>query len=381
MLVLYNIFRCGGYFMIIGSVIELKESEKRVGLIPEHAAQYIQSGHEVIVERGLGKASGFDDEEYVNVGAQVVDSAQEVWAHADMIVKVKEPMVEEFEFMRPDQIIYTYFHLAANKQLTEALMKQKVSAVAYETVEDEKGQLVLLRPMSEIAGKLAILEANKYLESHYGGKGVLLSGTSTVDPAHVVIVGVGAVGNSALKEAYNLGASISALVRHEDDIQHLKAQYPGIEVFLSTEENIILCLKKADVVVSSVLIPGAKTEQLIKKTYLHEMEAGSVIVDVAIDQGGSLETSRATTHSDPIYEVDGVLHYCVSNMAGAVPKTSSKALGDATIKYGLEIANAGFKNAMLNNEGLKKGINVFDGDVVNEAVAKAHNFHFKKIKL
>lgn len=367
--------------MIIGSVIELKESEKRVGLIPEHAAQYVQAGHEVIVESGLGKPSGFDDEEYISVGARVVESAQEVWNHADMIVKVKEPMVEEYDLMRPDQIIYTYFHLAANKQLTEALMKHKVSAVAYETVEDEDGQLVLLRPMSEIAGKLAILEANKYLESHYGGKGVLLSGTSTVDPAHVVIVGVGSVGNSALKEAYNLGASISALVRTEEDVKRLEKHYAGIEAFVSTEENIIHCLKKADVVVSSVLVAGTKTEQLIKKTYLKHMEAGSVIVDVAIDQGGSLETSRPTTHSEPIYEVDGILHYCVSNMAGAVPKTSSKALGDATIKYGLEIANAGFKASMLHNEGLKKGVNLYDGDVVNEAVAKAHDLPYKKLKL
>lgn len=367
--------------MKIGSVIELKESEKRVGLIPEHAKMYIDGGHEVIVESGLGQASGFDDEEYTKIGATVLSCAKDVWDQADMIVKVKEPMLEEYVLMREGQIVYTYFHLAANRQLTEALIEHKVSAVAYETVEDEDHNLVLLRPMSEIAGKLAILEANKYLESHYGGKGVLLSGTSTVAPAHVVIVGVGSVGNSALKEAYNLGATISALVRNEEDALRLQKEYPGIEAFVSTEDNIIYCLKKADVVVSSVLVPGAKTEQLIKKSYLKEMEAGSIIVDVAIDQGGSLETSRPTTHSEPIYEIDGILHYCVSNMAGAVPKTSSKALGDATIKYGLEIANSGFEEAMRRNEGLKKGVNVYDGKVVNEAVAKAHDLVFNKFEI
>lgn len=367
--------------MIIGSVIELKESEKRVGLIPEHAKMYLDAGHHVIVEQGLGVASGFSDEMYEAVGVEVVSDAKTVWDNAEMIVKVKEPMPEEFPLMREGQIIYTYFHLAANKALTKALIDQKITSVAYETVEDENGNLVLLRPMSEIAGKLAILEANKYLESHYGGKGILLSGTSTVAPAHVVIVGVGSVGNAALREAYNLGASISALVRTQDDANRLMKSFPKVEALVSTTENILYCLRKADVVVSSVLVPGAKTEQLIKREYLSEMEEGSVIVDVAIDQGGSIETSRATTHSEPVYKVDGILHYCVSNMAGAVPKTSSKALGDATIQFGLILANEGFKESMLNHVGLSKGVNTFDGKLVNEAVAKAHDLQYDSLDI
>lgn len=363
--------------MVIGSVIELKQSEKRVGLIPEHAKMYIENGHTVIVESGLGVASGYSDEDYNAVGAIVKDNKEVIWQEADMIIKVKEPMGEEYCLMREDQIIYTYFHLAADKQLTEALIEKKVNAVAYETVEDANGDLVLLKPMSEIAGKLAVLEANKYLETHYGGKGILLSGTSTVDPGHVVIVGVGSVGCAALEEASNLGATITALVRTEDDCQRVQNMYPNAEVLVSTEANIISSLQKADVVISSVLVPGAKTNQLIKQEYLKEMEAGSVIVDVAIDQGGSIETSRPTTHLEPIYTVDGIIHYCVANMAGSVPKTSSKALGAATIVYGLEIANKGLENAALDS-GIQKGINTYQGKLVNKAVAEAHNLQYTK---
>ena len=363
--------------MVIGSVIELKQSEKRVGLIPEHAKMYIENGHTVIVESGLGVASGYSDADYSVVGAIVKDSKEVVWQEADMIIKVKEPMGEEYCLMREDQIIYTYFHLAADKQLTEALVEKKVNAVAYETVEDANGDLVLLKPMSEIAGKLAVLEANKYLETHYGGKGILLSGTSTVAPGHVVIVGVGSVGCAALEEASNLGATITALVRTENDCARVKNMYPDAEVLVSSEENIISSLKKADVVISSVLVPGAKTNQLIKREYLKEMEDGSVIVDVAIDQGGSIETSRPTTHLEPIYTIDGVIHYCVANMAGSVPKTSSKALGAATIVYGLEIANKGLENAALDI-GIQKGINTYQGKLVNEAVASAHNLQYIK---
>lgn len=368
--------------MIIGSVIEIKDSERRVGLIPKHARMYIENNHQVIVESGLGIASGFMDSDYIAVGAKVVSSAKEVWDVADMIVKVKEPMESEFSLMRPQQIIFTYFHLAANKKLTKALIKNNVSAVAYETVENDLKELVLLRPMSEIAGKLAILEANKYLESHYGGKGVLLSGATNVKVGHVVILGVGSVGYSALVEAYNLGASISALVRSEERKEKLEKLFDNkIEVLISSEENIIKSLKKADVVVSSVLIPGAKTKQLIKKSHLKYLEPGSVIVDVAIDQGGSIETSRPTTHSDPIYIVDDVIHYCVSNMAGAVPKTSSLALGSETIKYGLQIANKGLIEAIKVDKGLLKGLNIYAGKVVNEAVAKAHNLDYDKLQI
>ena len=366
--------------MIIGSVLELKESECRVGLIPEHAKAYVDAGHTVFVESGLGVASGFSDDEYKAVGAEVCASADEVWLKSDMIIKVKEPMACEYKHMREEQIIYTYFHLAANRELTDALIEHKVTAVAYETVENHTGELVLLKPMSEIAGKLAILEANKYLEYHYGGKGVLLSGTSTVEPAHVLIVGVGNVGGSALKEAYNLGASITALVRSDEDVKTLNKLYKDIEVLISNEENIIASLKKADVVVSSVLVAGAKTSQLIKRDYLKFMEDGTVIVDVAIDQGGSLETSRPTTHLEPVYTIDGVIHYCVANMAGAVPKTASKALGSSTLQYGLELANMGLENACTQDLGLRKGINVYKGQLVNEAVSITHDLKLETLK-
>lgn len=368
--------------MIVGSVLELKESEKRVGLIPTHAQMYINNGHRVIVESGLGVASGFSDEDYSSIGAKVVKSAKEVWDVAEMIIKVKEPLPCEFDLMQKDQIIFTYLHLAANYDLTKALIDKGVKAVAYETITNSENDLVLLRPMSEIAGKLSITEANKYLESHYGGKGILLSGTSNVKPGHVLIVGVGSVGYSAMREAYNLGASITALVRSEEKRLDLLSKFNGdVEVLISSEENIIESLKKADVVVSSVLVAGAKAQQLIKKDHLKLMEKGSVIIDVAIDQGGSIETSRPTTHRNPIYIEDGIIHYCVANMAGAVPKTASVALGFETVKYGLIIANKGLESAAKADKGIKKGINVYMGHLVNDQVGMGLGIESSKLKL
>ncbi len=368
--------------MIVGSVIELKESEKRVGLIPQHAKMYVDNGHEVIVEKGLGVASGFSDANYISVGAKVVDSAKEVWDQVEMMIKVKEPMPAEFALMRKDQIIFTYLHLAANEDLTKALMDRQVKGVAYETVTNEHNELVLLRPMSEIAGKLAILEANKYLENHYGGKGILLSGCSKVKPGHVLIVGVGSVGLSAMREAYNLGATITALVRTEEKrLALLKKFNNDVEVLISNEENLVYALKKSDVIVSSVLIAGAKTQQLIKRHHLDLIEAGSIIVDVAIDQGGSIETSYPTTHKKPIYIEQGILHYCVTNMAGAVPKTASVALGAETIVYGLIIANKGLEKAAIDDVGIYKGINVYDGKLVNDQVGMALGIEAFELKL
>lgn len=368
--------------MIVGSVLELKESEKRVGLIPAHAEMYVNNGHRVIVESGLGRASGFSDKDYLSVGAEVVSGAKDVWDMVDMIIKVKEPMPSEFDLMREGQIIFTYLHLAANYDLTVALMDKKVKAVAYETITNNNNDLVLLRPMSEIAGKLAITEANKYLESHYGGKGILLSGTTNVKPGHVLIVGAGSVGYSAMREAYNLGASVTALVRSEEKRLALLSRFNNdAEVLISSEENITASLKKADVVVSSVLVAGAKAQQLIKKDHLKIMEKGSVIIDVAIDQGGSTETSRPTTHRNPIYIEDGIIHYCVANMAGAVPKTASVALGFETIKYGLLIANKGLEKAAQDDVGIKKGINVYNGHLVNDQVGMGLGIESSKLKL
>lgn len=368
--------------MIIGSVIELKESEKRVGLIPIHAKMYVDNGHQVIVESNLGLASGFCDQNYLDVGAKVVKTAKEVWSQAEMMIKVKEPMSSEYDLMREDQIIFTYLHLAANKDLTKALIDKKVKAVAYETVTNSNQELVLLKPMSELAGKLAILEANKYLESHYGGKGILLSGATNVKPGHVLIVGVGSVGYSAMREAYNLGATITALVRTEERRHELLEKFNhDVEVLISSEENIIYGLKKSDVIVSSVLIAGAKAQQLIKRKHLDLIEDGSIIVDVAIDQGGSVESSRPTVHGEPIYIENGVIHYCVTNMAGAVPKTASVALGSETIKYGLKIANLGLEAAAIKDEGIKKGINVYGGNLVNDQVARGLGLKFKELVL
>lgn len=368
--------------MIVGSVLELKESEKRVGLIPAHAQMYINNGHQVVVESNLGVASGFSDDDYLAVGAIVVSSAKDVWDRAEMIIKVKEPMPCEYDLMKKDQIIFTYLHLAANYDLTVALINKKVKAVAYETITNKDNDLVLLRPMSEIAGKLAITEANKYLESHYGGKGILLSGTTNVKPGHVLIVGAGSVGYSAMREAYNLGATVTALVRSEEKRAALLSRFNNdVEVLISSEENITASLKKADVVVSSVLVAGAKAQQLIKKEHLKIMEKGSVIIDVAIDQGGSTETSRPTTHRSPIYIEEGIIHYCVANMAGAVPKTASVALGFETIKYGLLIADKGLEQAAKDDRGISLGINVYQGHLVNSQVGMGLGIESSKLKL
>lgn len=367
--------------MKIGSVVEAKTYENRVGLIPKQAKQYIDAGHEVIVEAGLGIKSGFSDKSYEAVGAKVLDTAKEVWDNAEMIIKVKELIPEEFDLMREGQIIYTFLHLAANADLTQALIDKKVKAVAYETVRNDAGELVLLKPMSEIAGKLAVLEGSKFLESQYGGKGVLLSGTSLVDPANVLIVGIGSVGLSALVDLYNLGAHITALVHREASRNRIQMMFPKIEVLVNNEEAMVKSLKKADLIISSVLVPGSKAEQLIRREHLDIIEDGSVIVDVAIDQGGSTEMSRVTTHEDPIFIEDGVIMYCVANMGGAVPRTGSEALGKATIKYGLEIANKGLEQAAKDDFGLKLGINVYKGDVVNKQVADELGYELKELNL
>lgn len=367
--------------MKIGSVTEAKTYENRVGLTPLHAQKYVEAGHEVYVEKGLGIKSGFGDKLYREAGATVLETAKEVWDIAEMIIKVKEIIPSEFDLMRDNQIIFTYLHLAANKDLTQALIDKNVKAFAYETVTGDDGSLVLLSPMSEIAGKLAVLEGAKYLESHYGGKGVLLSGTRLVKPANVVIVGIGSVGYSALTDAYNLGANVTALVHSEKKRDALLEEFNGeVNAKVNSEEVLREALKDADLIISSVLLPGGKAEQLIRREHLDIIEDGSVIVDVAIDQGGSTEMSRVTTHEDPIFIENGVIHYCVANMGGAVPKTGSRALGNATIPYGLEIANKGLEQAAKDDEGLKKGINVYLGDVVNKEVANELGYEYKELK-
>ena len=367
--------------MKIGCVTEAKTYENRVGLTPKHAKSYIEAGHEVYVEAGLGIKSGFSDDRYRQVGATVLNSAKAVWDIAEMIIKVKEIIPSEFDLMREGQIIYTYLHLAANKDLTQALIDKKVKAVAYETVTNDAGELVLLKPMSEIAGKLAVLEGAKYIETHYGAKCVLLSDTSLVEPANVVIVGIGSVGHSALIDAYHLGANVTALVHSEAKRKILLKEFDGkVKVLINSDEVLKEVLVDADIFIISVILPGGKAEQLIRREHLDILEDGSVIVDVAIDQGGSTEMSRVTTHEDPIFIEHGVIHYCVANMGGAVPKTGSKALGTATTHYGLQIANKGLEKAAQDDEGLKRGINVYLGAVVNEEVANELGYKFEQLK-
>ncbi|HZJ86387.1 MAG TPA: alanine dehydrogenase [Erysipelotrichaceae bacterium] len=368
--------------MKIGCVMEAKTYENRVGLTPFLTKAYVENGHEVYVEKDLGLKSGFTNKQYIKAGATVLDTAKEVWDVADMILKVKELIESEFDFMREGQIIFTYLHLAANKKLTQALVDKKVKAVAYETVTNDKGELVLLKPMSEIAGKLAVLEGSKYLESLHGGKGVLISGTSMVEPAKVVIVGIGSVGHSALVDAYGLGAKVTTLVRRESQRQELLEEFNHkIKVRINSDEVLREELEDADLVISSVLVPGSKAEQLIRREHLDILEDGSVIVDVAIDQGGSTEMSRVTTHDDPIFIEQGIVHYCVANMGGAVPNTGSRALDKATAPYGLAIANKGLEQAAKDDPGLLKGINVYLGDVVNKEVADELGFEYKELVL
>ncbi len=367
--------------MIVGCVREIKESENRVGLMPTHAFEYVNAGHTVIVESGLGEASGFPDALYSDAGATVVDSAEAVWAQVDMMIKVKEPLESEYPLMRAGQILFTYLHLADNAPLTQALVDRKVTAFAYETVTDSQGRLPLLRPMSEVAGRLSIQQGAKYLEGHYGGKGILLSGVPGVHGGHVVIIGAGVVGMSACKTALGTGASVSILDTNLDRLAYIEDVFNGrVNTIFSDEHNIQEELKRADIVIGSVLIPGDKAPKLVRREHLELMEKGTVLVDVAIDQGGCFETSKPTTHQNPIFIDSGIVHYCVTNMPGAVPQTSTHALGNATIRYGLEIANRGALEAIQSNEGLFNGLNAYDGYITNAAVARSQNFEYNNMK-
>lgn len=348
--------------MKIGCVKEIKNHEYRVGMTPDNVEEYIKYSHEVFIETKAGEGSGFTDEEYAKAGATIIDTAEEVWESCDMIVKVKEPLEEEYPLMRKGQILYTYLHLAANLPLTNALLASGCKAVGYETITDKKGGLPLLKPMSEIAGRLSIQEGAKYLEKPFGGRGVLLGGVPGVKKAKVVVLGGGIVGINACKMALGLGADVTVLDMNLDRLAYLDEIFGGaLKTMYSTETAIKNEIKDADLVIGAVLIPGASTPKLLKKEYLKTMKKGSVIVDVAVDQGGCFETTKATYHNDPIFEIDGVVHYCVANMPGAVPNTSTIALTNATLRYGLMIANLGLEKAAEQDSGLKNGINVFEG--------------------
>jgi len=363
--------------MRIGIPKEIKTNENRISLVPAGAEALVAAGHEVMVEKGGGVGSGFTDQQYAAVGATIGATAAKVWAAADMIIKVKEPIAREWKHMRKGQTIFTYFHFAADEKLTRAHMESGATCIAYETVELPSGDLPLLIPMSEVAGRMAVQEGAKYLEKLYGGYGVLLGGVPGVPPAKVVVLGGGIVGINAAKMAAGMGAKVTILDLSLPRLRYLSDVMPAnVTCIYSNRHNILEQISTADLVVGGVLIPGAKAPKLIRREDLKLMKEGSVIVDVAIDQGGCVETIKATTHEDPVYTVDGVIHYGVANMPGGVPRTSTLALTNATFPYAMKLANKGWKKALAADPGLLKGLNVVDGKVTYEGVAEAFGIKY-----
>ncbi len=357
--------------MKVGCVKEIKNKEFRVGMTPDCVRNYKAAGHEVYIEKGAGIGSGFTDDEYAAAGAIMIDEAKEVWDTVEMMIKVKEPLPEEYPFFHEGLILYTYLHLAADKPQTDALLAAKVKGVAYETLYDPaNGGLPLLAPMSQIAGRLSVQEGAKYLEKIYGGEGILLSGVPGTPKGNIVILGAGTVGTSALKIAVGMGANVTILDINIQRLSYLDDLFGArIQTLVSNAANIEKVLKDADVVVGAVLIPGKAAPKLIKAEHLKIMKPGSVFVDVAVDQGGCAETTHVTYHDDPIYIVDGVVHYCVGNMPGAVPRTSTIALTNSTVHYGLQIANKGLEQACKDNEVIYSAINTYDGKLTCKNVA------------
>ncbi len=367
--------------MKIGCVKEIKNNEFRVGLTPDNVKAYVAAGHHVYMEKGAGTGSGFTDSEYVEAGASLLDNAEDIWKNIDMMIKVKEPLPEEYPFFKEGLILYTYLHLAADQEQTDALLKGKVNAVAYETLQEKDNSLPLLAPMSQIAGRLSIQEGAKYLEKKYGGEGILLAGVPGTPKANVVILGGGTVGMNACKIAVGMGANVTILDINLKRLEELDNRFGSqIQTLVSSDSNVERSVKDADLVIGSVLIPGASTPKLFKKKYLKEMKDGAVFVDVAIDQGGCGESSHVTTHDDPVYTLDGVVHYCVGNMPGAVPRTSTIALTNATVRYGLQIAEAGLEEACRKSHVIATGVNTYEGRLTNENVAAAHGYEYTDLK-
>ena len=358
--------------MLIGVPKEIKNHEYRVGLTPAAAQEYIQHGHSVVVETLAGEGIGFSDNDYISAGATIASSAAEVFASAEMIIKVKEPQINECKMLREGQILYTYLHLAPDPQQTELLVASKATCIAYETVTDNSGALPLLAPMSEVAGRMAIQAGAHYLEKAQGGNGTLLGGVPGVAPGNVLIIGGGVVGTNAAKMALGMGADVTILDRSLPRLRELDDIFGGaVRTIYSTTEAIDSYSRTADLVVGAVLIPGAAAPKLLTTEHIKNMKKGSVLVDVAIDQGGCFATSKATTHQDPVYIIDDVVHYCVANMPGGVARTSTLALNNATLPFGLQIANKGYKQALLDNEHLLNGLNVHAGKITYKAVVDA----------
>jgi len=365
--------------VIVGVPREIKRDEYRVAMLPVGVEELRRRGHHVLVERGAGQGSGIADEEYAAQGAELVDTAEEVFQRADLIVKVKEPQESEWPLLRRGQTVFTYFHFAADRRLTEAILNSGCTAVAYETLRDERGRLPLLTPMSEVAGRMSIQEGAKYLERPQMGRGILLGGVPGVAPAHVTVLGGGVVGSNAAKIAAGFGASVALLDVNLDRLRYLDdVMPPNVTTLFSDRHNIREQLKRADLVIGSVLIPGAKAPRLVEADDLKLMNPGSVIIDVAIDQGGCVATSRPTTHSEPTYVVDGVVHYCVTNMPGAVGRTSTFALCNVTLPWVIQIAEQGIVQAAQDSPALAAAVNIIDGEVTNQAVAATFDMPYRK---
>ncbi len=358
--------------MIIGCPKEIKNNENRVALTPGGALELVRRGHTVYVQTTAGINSGFSDADYEGAGAEILPDIESVYARAETIVKVKEPIAEEYGLIREGQLLFTYFHFASSRPLTEAMVKSKCICLAYETVTGPNNSLPLLVPMSEVAGRMSVQEGAKYLEKHAGGRGILLGGVPGVPPARVLILGAGIVGTEAAKMAAGLHANVIVMDINLDRLRYLANVLPAnVTLVFSSEYNIRKELKRVDLIIGAVLIPGAKAPHLITRQMLGEMRDGTVVIDVAVDQGGCIETCHPTTHEDPTYVIDGVIHYCVANMPGAVPFTSTLALTNATFPYLLQIAQKGWERATEENPGLKAGLNIVRGEIVYEEVAEA----------
>lgn len=368
--------------MIIGVPKEIKKHENRVALLPEGVTKLRENGHRILVEKGAGEGSAFSDEQYEEAGATIIEDADKLWSQAEMIMKVKEPLEIEYPRMREGQIIFTYFHFAASEPLTKAVIESNCIAIAYETVEKTDGSLPLLIPMSEVAGRMASQEGAKYLEKPQGGRGILVGGIPGVKPANIMVLGGGIVGVNAAKIAAGMGANVTIMDIDIARLRHLDDWMPkNIDTMFSSKVSIQRMLPEIDMVIGAVLKPGSKAPHLITRDMLASMQKGTVLVDVAIDQGGCFETSVPTTHDDPVYQLDGIVHYCVANMPGAVPYTSTLGLTNVTLPYAVDIANKGWKDAIYDDPELQKGLNIANGNIVYKPVAEAFNLDYTPMEM
>lgn len=363
--------------MIIGVVKEIKDLEGRVGLIPPLVSQLVESKHEVVIEALSGEKSGFSDEQYLKAGAKIVSSPRDIYSFVDIVVKVKEPQPSEYHLIRNEQIIFSYLHLAPNRELVEALLKSGATCIAYETVTNDNGELPLLEPMSTIAGRMSIIVASNLLASNNRGSGLLISGVPGVKPANVTVIGGGTVGSNAAMMACGMSANVTLIDNNISVLKRIETTFSGrINTVYSNRDNIMNSIKHSDIVIGSVLKYADESPKLISRDMIKTMKEGSVLIDVAIDQGGCSETSRTMTLSDPVYEIDGIIHYCVPNMNGAFPRTASISLNNSTFNYLKKIADLGFKEAALSDNGLMNGINIINGHITQKCVAKSHNMPY-----